>query len=283
MSGYFGALMRASGMSVAGRAPAISRVEPRRIEIDDERSPTATPLPTEAVVSAPQRIPAPAPARDAVEQPAQPMPLSTHENVHDVHGELASAEPTRPRAVTDRSADSPGPPAERPGDQSTEDPRHAVVRAAMRWVAADPQQVHNASEVVTPPAPASPVGSKVDAGAFTGTQARRNSDADVLPRSATVTSAPMPARDIETPEPSPTQAVARRSARPVPATLLPSLAPVDHDDHVEVSIGAIHVRVDAPAVHTVARPTATPTVGPRPIAAAMTTRSTLSRRALRRI
>ena len=63
-----------------------------------------------------------------------------------------------------------------------------------------------------------------------------------------------------------------RNAPPEP------VAPLARDEVVEFSIGAIHVRVDAPAAQTVARPATTPRAVPAP-----PPRSALSRRALRRI
>jgi len=80
------------------------------------------------------------------------------------------------------------------------------------------------------------------------------------------------------------------AAKPIPirASLvtpapLPPLAPPVRDEIVEVSIGAIHVRVDAPPAQTIARPALTPAASPRDAAAARPARSALSRRALRRI
>jgi hypothetical protein len=70
-----------------------------------------------------------------------------------------------------------------------------------------------------------------------------------------------------------------RASAVAPAPL-PRLA---GDEVVEVSIGAIHVRVDAPPAQTIARPALTPAAGTPGAAATRPARSALSRRALRRI
>jgi hypothetical protein len=67
------------------------------------------------------------------------------------------------------------------------------------------------------------------------------------------------------------------------ALLLPQAAPPARDEVVEVSIGEIHVRVDAPPAQTVARPASTPAAGVPGATRPRHARSGLSRRALRRI
>jgi hypothetical protein len=138
-----------------------------------------------------------------------------------------------------------------PNPDSRPDSAGALALAAMRWVAADPGR----AAVTATPGAAPPAAAR----------AGREPPAQGAPR---VPGEPVRAGDF-----------LPGFARPVPAPA--AMAPPAHDELVEISIGTIQVRVDAPSVQTVAPP---PAPGPAaaPPASAHT-RSALARRALRRI
>ena len=277
MSGYFGALMRSSGMAIAARPLARGPIAPRITEIDVER-PAALPAPaapttatSQSVTATPASVPSP-----AVDPARRMSPPDDHG--HDVH--------TRPipeqaltRATSDRGVEPPAPRATRALESPQRDPGQAVVRAAMRWVAEMPQ-----ARTVAPM-----------------TTERQPSSLEIgVERPVTIASPPVSRAhrlDVETPGPdaTPTLQISREVTReePVVAQAVPmpvarptpwptAKAPVARDEVVEVSIGAIHVRVDAPQVQTIANP-APPPPAPARRAATSEARSALSRRALRRI
>ena len=277
MSGYFGALMRASGMAIAGRAPAMARVEPSVVEIDIERGPAAMPSRTVQTASTPQQAVAPIPVANSVEQVPPPVALAADTDAHEVQTGLAGTEPAHPRAATDAAADSPAAPSARAVETSSPALGQAVVRAAMQWVAADTQQVRSVAQVVPPRTQSLPALGE-ETSVITTTQALRARGVDVQAQPPRAMPAALAAPDLAARELVTAQARPIRAARPTPATPPVPVAPLARDKVVEVSIGAIHVRVDAPAAQTVARPAATPRA-----AAATPPRSALSRRALRRI
>jgi hypothetical protein len=239
MSDYFGALMRSSAMVVGGQAPA--RAVPRALpslEVAGDSAPAAATTP--AATSA--------------------RPVHDDEPVGATSADAAGHAAPVPASPTDASKASPGtssPPVGAPDTGAS--PAHDPVRAAMRWVAADPQQ-----------APAVPE------------PARQEERASSLP-GATVVDVPRlpPAHvDLTALEPRSLAMAADAQARPI-APLLDSPA---HGERVEISIGAIHLRVDAPAAQTTARaPAAPPPPARGPQAATASSRSALARRALRRI
>lgn len=275
MSGYFGALMRSSGMAVGGGAPALAAPDG---EIGAERS-SSIPTPASApAASAPHRVSAPIPRGDPVPPLASTLPATANSAtaaVSEAPGRLAIPVQTLPAAAADAGAD---PPSARPTTPGSPKPAlgQTLVRAAMQWVAADPQQGPGVAQVVTPPARSAPAVTE-DTPASTAPRTPREAGA------ASAAPAPIttPA-DLATPaepasrEPVPQVARPTRSAWPVPD------APSAGDAVAEISIGAIHVRVDAPAAQTVARPAPVPPAG-QPRTAAFAPRSALSRRALRRI
>jgi hypothetical protein len=146
---------------------------------------------------------------------------------------------------------------------------HSLVRTAMQWVAAGPQETRaKLPAVIDPPvATISPEPASRDPDAI---REQRPPESDEFPERSAGRLAPPPvaARPLTTPP---------ASLRPDPPTGA-SL----RDDTVEISIGAIHVRVDAPATQIVAR-TPPPPPAPRAANPPRADRSALSRRALRRI
>ena len=169
-----------------------------------------------------------------------------------------------------------------------------VVRAALQWVATDPHQaiplpldqtsreptvvMDVANEIVTPvsiPVADADTGADVDADAKTDTSTSTSTNAEAVLHSQTDS---LIHAEVAKEEPQ------RRVSQP--ATLLPAPvtpAPVPRDETFEISIGAIHLRVEAPTAQTVARSPAPPVTAPRAPALPPSPRSALARRALRRI
>jgi len=281
MSGYFGALMQSSGMAIGGRAPAMAHVDSSVVEIDVERSPASVP-PRTVQASTPQQAVAPIPVANSVEHLAPPALLAAGPDAHEVQAGFAGREQAHPRAATDAAADSPAAPAARAVEMSKPALGQALVRAAMQWVAVEPQQGRSVAQVVPPRGQSLPAPGEVPS-VITTTQALRERGVEVQaqPRSATLASPT--ASDLAAREPVAAPALPIQSARPTPAAPPVPVTPLARDEVVEISIGAIHVRVDAPAAQTVARPAATPPVAAPRVAPATPQRSALSRRALRRI
>ena len=280
MNGYFEALMRSSGMTIDGRAAA-----PRRLEGGHQAASQAEPTVVDVNAEASSQAATSTTGRAAA--PQQTAPVSRSSINADPHslpvadtGDHRTAAPD----VDDAGMQTPGvndvtttsrmaPPV--PGDE--------LIRAAMRWVAADT----HVSAVARPDALSFPT---IDVGEISSDAPRNEppivlvmarddeDDADAAPTHAIVTTPTAPM--VATPE----RAVPTTRSMHVPAQArVPSIttAPAPREDVVEVSIGAIHVRVDAPAAQTVISPAATPP-GPR-VAHTPPMRSDLSRRALRRI
>ena len=250
MSNYFGALMRASGL-----APADPRPEAARHVVDShelDRAVEAGPIAREA-------FPEPSvshPTDPSFAPPHAQAKVSRATEFAAAPGQIPPTDsaPAGPFQVRDSrdAGDRPGDehPSEEPPSPSEHATREAGLLAALRWVRADPQL------------------------------ARPQETRDLRVPAIEVEGA---AAEPETPPPmTPTRAHAKPSAVvdaaqafTVQAALLPARDDVPSNTHevVEVSIGAIHVRVDAPA--------------PRPKAQSDTVRtpprSGLARRALRRI
>ncbi len=143
--------------------------------------------------------------------------------------------------------------------------RDVIVHAAMRWVAA--------GEASGAPAAASPPRSRP---AESATPARLDDAASTLPaiaRTGDERAGPAVDRRVDTPAATPA-----RPAVAAQATL--SRAPLPASGDIEVSIGAIHLRVDAPAVSAAVAPTPRPQRVAVPSAPA---HGSLARRALRRL
>jgi hypothetical protein len=278
MSGYFGALMRSSGMAIVARPRAIASVEPRVMEIDVER-PAAMPAPSSPTVSPPHKAATLFPVPSSVPQPAR-QTLPAADEPRREGQSLSVAEPAPVRATTDKAGDAPSPRTPRRVDAPQRDLGQAVVRAAMKWVAADTP--HAIPQIVTHTEPSSPIGGEENTGTITPAPALHEHRGEVETTRSNVTLERRPIRTREAGDPIDVHAVPKSSARPTPA-LPTAVLPSARDEVVEVSIGAIHVRVDAPQVQTVTRPAASPPAPARRATAESTARSALSRRALRRI
>jgi len=272
MSDYFGALMNFSGLAAAPRAsvptPAGAPHATDIMESDVVRE-VAVDRPT----AAPRRAaPLTAPLANLASAAEQASPTARL---------LPSPAPTPAAAETARSLApdaisvpaspiAPAPvAATAPANMPAEHGR-ALVRAALSWVAADPESADEAPALnsPTPPrqAPREPSVRPEPARAVPD-------DIDVAPAQARARTEPAPpARVIRFEPPEPARATARPATAEAP------------DEIVEISIGAIHVRVDAPAPTTAARtlPAAAPS-SPRSNSEPVHERSALARRALRRI
>jgi len=270
MSDYFGALMKSSGLTSGFdslqrlQATSVATPDPNSdiVELDVMRE-------TDSHVSHPQQWDATSPADGAVPSaataPAEAMPSSTAREL-PAPRQSGRQSPSSARAaagigaavemVSDRIVNSPA--------AATPDaPQGNMLRAALEWVAADPRGID-----ATP-----------------GLEARervanRSSAAD-----AGIDSEPVEIEPTRTLGPSADRALAqllRNAAAPTPSVsrVLPASIP---EEVVEISIGAIHVRVDAPAPSTTARTAPNEGAQTRSSTARSTMHSALSRRALRRI
>jgi hypothetical protein len=229
MSRYFDALMRSAGLTGGEPLVAMAQAAPDIVE-------------TEA-------------AQEILGQAVQPEPVSRT---------LQRPEP--PSAIEAVTTTTQAQPAPRPNGQRLEPPAsdlgHTLIRAAMKWVAAD-----------TPPRREQTLETPATASLFERTVTEPESSgnspaAEQVRFTEQRESVVVPSRTIG-------------EARPPEFVSFPATSGDTHDERVEVTIGTINVRVDAPAPHTVAEPSATP----RPTRAAAAARppSALSRRALRRI
>jgi len=284
MSGYFGALIRSSGIAIGvGAGPA--RVS-SPFELDLEQGihePVQTTQP-QAVTAASRNAPAadtrietrPAaarqtdePARRAISS-AQPVPVSTFASPRESVDvpRHASAD-----AVAPENGDGAAP------IRSTL-VAGTMIQAALQWVGSGNEAQPWAGTRL--PAPESTVPSSGRAQAASshatpvsdGVEVHLAEQSPLRPRGSPSTLA----RDAMDESPSP---AAR--ARPIQSERAERAVPRDRAEAIEVSIGAIHVRVDAPAPYTVAVPAAGAVASPpeRPAPAAQSSR--LARRALRRI
>jgi hypothetical protein len=276
MSGYFDALMRSSGVTIGGSKPAPARFEPSAVEVDIDRSPPATAVGTVREVSTVQPALAPVCISDQVELTVpplvtEPVPQYAHERPDPAPGNRRGA----PEPAADSSMTRPAPSL----NSAEPDPGRALVRAAMRWVAAGTPQASDGAHTV--PAPEQPLPTvREEARVITMTKVVREDD-EAQPQPPGTTPTPPAAPNLAPREGGLTTPFPIRSARIAPA---PVPVPAStREDIVEVSIGAIHVRVDAPLAQTVARPAATPNASAQRAAGTTSARSALSRRALRRI
>ncbi|WP_131679671.1 hypothetical protein [Metapseudomonas furukawaii] len=280
MSDYFAALMRSSGL-FSHRA---------------EQAPEAPPE-LEMDVPAPRAPDAPGPAigipRERV--PGRETPMPTNGQPHPApdpahHGQSRPAPSIDPGDLPQWQQAAPDAPRPReqvpaPGAPSQDGPPRPpqadeLLRAAMHWVASDPQQAASAQRAsldrATQPHPGTPDTATTRVAAVpphtmaTPGQSRRPAPADGDRAQEVVT----------TPEPVP---LAPRVAAPAILRAEPDGPDGTAEEPLTISIGAIHLRVEAPAPQTVARPAAPTPPAQRPAAPASPTRSGLSRRALRRL
>lgn len=261
MSDYIGGLMRASGLAASGMAgeSGLARMSVARptfaVEALEENRPALQPAPAGARPSAavPPR-PEPKP---------QPQPVGTAGETANGHPSArpVGQDPVRlPLERQPRETMRPAPARPRPeAGLPVRKALHPLARAALDWVARAPGHPVQAHPV---PQQAAPVAA---------------SSSPVAPPPATVRAAtPAQAAGIE----------ARSTSIPSPA--LSSIAPavratMARDERIEVSIGAIHLRVEPPAPRTVAAAPPQPPANAAGAGAQSNPHGALARRSLRRI
>lgn len=285
MSDYFDGLMRSSGLRLGtepvlgpsrARTPALPEIENVSTAVAPMTSPVAGPVeaPARGTPAVAASVPAPAGPMLPAVPPAADAPPPAAEPVH-----AAAAIPTA----------SPIPASPIPAAPPATHDR--LVAAAMRWIAAGSDAPSATSQIEAAESPVIP--------------------AETPPSRATPRPKPTSLLEITRPDPvlpvavspdldrtarvsappsaPPGSARAEPSAATIPPRPPASQPPASHprdagvrDEGVQVSIGAIHLRVEAPPAAAV--PTPSPAV-PRqaPAAPPGTSRSGLSRRALRRI
>jgi hypothetical protein len=281
MSDYFGALLRSAGAAppdaVAPGVPPIGQADLVEQEVEVE-------------VGAP---PESAPAAHSPDAPAANEP--------------ASDTPTEARLAPDRREVVRSEPAGSLVTRPALDEVHPVVRAALEWVAADPEPVERAVSAVSdvpaaqpvgassprrqlphsptpfapPAAPAAPLAAAL-------TEPRRTVQPPHVPPVLRIQHEAEPAPQLQAPSspPSPVREPdlalprASRAWQPVVTpTHEPAPAP---QDRIEVNIGTIHVRVDAPPVpRAVVQPAPPPQRPPQPARPA--DRSSFSRSRIPRV
>jgi hypothetical protein len=278
MNGYFGALMRASGMPIAGRTPAVAPVESPMVEANVEVSQAPMPANTVATPSTPQQAVRPIHVHTAI-APAAPPAAGPADDSHEAATGFAAIEHADSR-VAKTAADAV--PASRTIEPAKPPLGQALVRAAMQWVATDTPQTRSVAQVEPPSEhPLAARGNETNIVA--SVPARRDHRAEPQAQLQEDAPAAAPVSDLSAREQVAPQAVAIHSIHPAPASPQMPVVPDDRHEVFEVSIGAIHVRVDAPVAQTVARPAATPPAAARRTLTSPSPRSGLSRRALRRI
>jgi hypothetical protein len=280
MSDYFAALMRASNLFASSAAPSLEAPLEFGVEVP------APPLP-----AAPAPHPVRLETRAAVAASEQSMPAAP----------VAQPAPARPRRDDGRpatsvrqgnipqwqQAETEAPRSEQQGPlpgapQQNSQPRppqaDELLRATMRWVASDPQLAAPRQQRPVPPAAQPEILDSSDARLAT-----------VQPRAIApvaqphLQDAPDAARvPVQAAVPEP-MTVAPQIAAPATLRAEPEAQVAAAEEPLEISIGAIHLRVEAPAPRTLARPAAPPAPVQQPAAPASPTRSGLSRRALRRL
>jgi hypothetical protein len=281
MSDYFGALMNSSGLAAAARpsalpAAGLSSADVDIVETDGIREMAADPATPTTPPAAP---PAQAPAMS--DRTAEREIAPTIQVAPSVAGAPASMQASA--AETNDAATAPTPADARmqvapaaaapPAPAAAVDVRsHAVVRAALDWVAADPQ---NAARSRPPTAAATAPARLLPSPAKPLPEAPPRIVVDQV-RIPTVAVAP-PTNAVQ---PAPIPHDRPREQVRSGAHAAASAAP---DEIVEISIGAIHVRLDTPAPQTVAAATPVPASPTRPSSDRSVAHSGLARRALRRI
>lgn len=282
MSDYFAALMRASNLFSDGATSAL------------EAPPEVV---TEAPTSSEPSVPAPRPSlsetRNAVatrEMPAPTAQLAQPATAAPHHDDRSPTPSLRPDGLSHwQQAEPAAPGSEQPAPQvgiapQDRPPQPArakdLVHAALRWVASDPQLTEPARQAAEPLAAQSRI---PDTGSM------RVAPAQPVTRTAANPQHPQDAPDGM---PAPPQVPAPAPVALPPLVVAPATPRTEADapraateEPLAISIGAIHLRVDAPAAQTLARPATPPAPAPaqRPAAPASPSRSGLSRRALRRL
>lgn len=283
MSGYFDALIRSSGMTIGRGSPALTPVKAAALEVEaDPRTAAADP---DAVgpASTPHEPLVPSRTLDTVDVPA-PRVRGRERHTH----EDAETAPPPVRDATEGPVHLPHRPVGPPVESAMPDLGHSLVRAAIRWVAAGTPEARP-DRAVGPTGdsePAIPAGrhstfiAHPDISTTATMRPHRDEDGGKVESVKRAPATPAPS-DVpaDVPPRKPVQIQASLVSPPPAAPV----APPAHDEIVEVSIGTIHVRVDAPPAQTVARPAPMPAGSVPGAAASRPARSALSRRALRRI
>lgn len=264
---YFGALLRAAGWPAGGAAPPRAGASPAAdlTEIDSERDVQSTE------------------PRSPVAQPQQPLPPSALRN--------ATA-----RSESDTEAPQPGTAAaEPPPDQRDAQPAapearalaplplHAAVQAALSWVASDPQGRADASVARMLVAESTVVQTQADI-----------SEIEEKAQEAQGTEPDMPMQPMQgdiddegMPSPSSRALVHRHAPAPrAERHMRAAPAPAPREEVIEITIGAIHLHVEAPPQAAIAAPAPAAAPAPPPAAPSLRSpapRSALSRRALYRL
>lgn len=285
MSDYFGALMRSSGMAIGPAAAITDPTAPSPIEVEVDQVPSATVPAAEFPTSpaetrvAPPRV---ATANSSPGEPVTPAPVPRVDPIEDhradtvAHNRADAVEADRADVSrTSRPERVPPPPraaAEPVVDGPDASRGEALVRAAMRWVAAD-------AGVVSPDR-AARSRQEGDEGISVGaTPVLRLPGVD----GHVTTASPSLAIDGPVTSQKAAAPVSPRSPHAAISAEAPATAPVATEEVVEISIGAIHLRVDAPAAQTIAAPAVAPPAAARRPASGRRSGSSLSRRAMRRI
>jgi hypothetical protein len=286
MSDYFGTLMNLCGAGARARGPSAQANAPNAggdiVQTEVVREAVAAP----ASSAAPHR------------PPSVTLPITSSAPAESAAGHLPMPAPAALQSTELAPAGrmTGDPPATAVAAPMAAEPHHAIVRAALEWVAGDPhnnvdrRDIGEQQDIVAVPAPADArtTGMPRPGSASSAREqlAPPTTEKAAIVGVGTGPQMEVPQRllvaDVETAitRASP-QASAAPAARIVGAGPAASgrVAPVTAaDEIVEISIGAIHVRVDAP----VPQVPAAPAPSARKPSARSAASSALSRRALRR-
>ncbi|HMF98497.1 MAG TPA: hypothetical protein VKE96_29560 [Vicinamibacterales bacterium] len=266
MSGYFDALIRSGGMTIDGGRPTTPSLDSQAFEVAADPHAPTTEIPTAS---------APPASRDVVRgaesvRPVAPPPEGQERVVRQVRPTPDDVQ-ARTHYPPEARAESPATPRVRSDERSAPDFSARLVRAAVRWIAADASTIGNVPAREHSVAPAHDDVRRIQAAAA------RDSDREASIVTPMIVEAKTTAREPAAHVLPPVETTRIADPYQVHAT------PPAHDEIVEISIGSIHVRVDAPPAQTIARPAMTRPVTNTPRADARPGRSALSRRALRRI
>lgn len=259
---YFGALLSAAGWPAGAAAPprASASHGADLTEVDAERE-----------------VQAPAP-RGPVAQPQQPVSPSPSSKA--TARDEPEAEAPRPRATAAEALPEQrdAQPAASEADAVAPPPLHAAVQAALSWVASDPQGRADISAAQMLVAESAVVQTQADISEIEQeTQEAQGIDPE-MPMQGDIDDEGMPSPSSRTLVPR--RAPAPRAERHMRAS--PVAAP--REEAIEITIGAIHLHVEAPPQATGVVPAPAP--APPPAAPSLRSpapRSALSRRALYRL
>ena len=274
MSGYFGALLRSSGLGVAYPPPAFPLAEPGVTEVNVEHSARpARPVAALEVLRPP--VPGEPIERRVANQVAAPRMVPRTNEAREEITVLVERPGERASASTPNAAEAGRLEPSMPLDQ-------AMIRAAVRWVHAGVHEEQRDGVVhANPTAPSlSPRGEHPAMVPVESTPERSTEMhamwplvpnevrlSDSWPRPMTV----------------PSQIVSPPSSTAAPPNVSTPADTAVRDEVVEISIGAINVRIDGPPMQTITRPAAPSPAATGRAAPTPSQRSALSRRALRRI